>query len=163
MGAPVFVLQHWKLLRPERLMPLELLGMNRVKDVDFYISVSNPKLKVLTTPWHLSSVCLVIFPVHAETKIMGQNQNFGDKIKAFISNSPQAQSQHPTGHPGLDFIHNFMFSLPFLCHLGCSWLFSSSKVQNKCSLGTLQTHGQDLHWYAKQLPLTCISFLIIIC
>ena len=31
VGAPVFLPQHWKLLGPERLMPLKLLGMNRVK------------------------------------------------------------------------------------------------------------------------------------
>ena len=30
VGAPVFLPQHWKLLGPERLMPLKLLGMNRV-------------------------------------------------------------------------------------------------------------------------------------
>ena len=29
VGAPVFLPQHWKLLGPERLMPLKLLGMNR--------------------------------------------------------------------------------------------------------------------------------------
>ena len=29
--VPVFLPQHWKLLGPERLMPLKLLGMNRVK------------------------------------------------------------------------------------------------------------------------------------
>ena len=31
VGAPVFLPQHWKLLGPERLMPLKLLGMNSVK------------------------------------------------------------------------------------------------------------------------------------
>ena len=31
VGAPVFLPQHWKLLGTERLMPLKLLGMNRVK------------------------------------------------------------------------------------------------------------------------------------
>ena len=31
VGAPVFLPQHWKLLGPERLMPLKSLGMNRVK------------------------------------------------------------------------------------------------------------------------------------
>ena len=31
VGAPVFLPQHWKLLGPERLMPLKLLGMNRAK------------------------------------------------------------------------------------------------------------------------------------
>ena len=31
VGAPVFLPQQWKLLGPERLMPLKLLGMNRVK------------------------------------------------------------------------------------------------------------------------------------
>ena len=31
VGAPVFLPQHRKLLGPERLMPLKLLGMNRVK------------------------------------------------------------------------------------------------------------------------------------
>ena len=30
VGAPVFLPQHRKLLGPERLMPLKLLGMNRV-------------------------------------------------------------------------------------------------------------------------------------
>ena len=37
VGAPVFLPQHWKLLGPERLMPLKLLGMNRVREhVQFY-------------------------------------------------------------------------------------------------------------------------------
>ena len=31
VGAPVFLPKHWKLLGPERLMPLKWLGMNRVK------------------------------------------------------------------------------------------------------------------------------------
>ena len=42
MGAPVFLPQHWKLLGPERLMPLKLLGMNRVKGMSQTIAVGSP-------------------------------------------------------------------------------------------------------------------------
>ena len=31
VGVPVFLPQHWKLLGPERLISLKLLGMNKVK------------------------------------------------------------------------------------------------------------------------------------
>ena len=43
VGAPVFLPQHWKLLGPERLMPLKLLGVNRVKHLPKYFS--NPKIQ----------------------------------------------------------------------------------------------------------------------
>ena len=33
VGASIFLPQHWKLLGPERLNPLKLLGMNRVKEI----------------------------------------------------------------------------------------------------------------------------------
>ena len=31
VGAPIFLPQHWRLLGPERLMPLKLFGMNKFK------------------------------------------------------------------------------------------------------------------------------------
>ena len=36
IGAPVFLPQHWKLLGPERLMPLKLLGMNCVNGLAYF-------------------------------------------------------------------------------------------------------------------------------
>ena len=39
VGAPVFLPQHWKLLEPERLMPLKLLGMNCVNQQVTYLTI----------------------------------------------------------------------------------------------------------------------------
>ena len=46
VGAPVFLPQHWKLLGPERLMPLKLSGMNRVN-----ILTPQPPYKTVTYHW----------------------------------------------------------------------------------------------------------------
>ena len=39
VGAPVFLPQHWRLLGPERFMPLKLLGMHRVNKQKYYTPV----------------------------------------------------------------------------------------------------------------------------
>ena len=70
MGAPVFLPQHWKLFGPERLMPLKLLGMNRVnqakKCTDFQRGFHLWSIRVTGICYHFSlGICPRPLPQHS--------------------------------------------------------------------------------------------------